>query len=641
MIPSKNNTRPSDSRIGRNASKQEATWLLSRWGDSTWIMESTGDTPRVVDGIYAGVARLPFDATLPNGDLLTHSKYGDILEDIKRVIYYSREGLYGGRITRSEQQYRLGRSLISLVTFMILEELASPTTYLTFSSLTPSHFRTFCERAAMNGRPGIEKHHERIQEALTTIDSEVPSGAAKSGSDVLIEDLSKRTHIPTRTIRNNPQLIDLIDTWLSGLPPAKNPRYTEARQSSESNTHTLISCWDYICRYSDELLHPLRFQPFTHQSPIKIVKSLGAEPKGRTPTIPRDIALCYLNEAIRWLIRYGRPLVEYKNLLDAEVAELRSGRSAGKDYYAAKAFSLYPPPKELSPLGLTRANAHAPGTPIDTRRTNLSVQDACQCLTAACYILFATFTARRKNEILYLEDSDVVPGPDGWDVDFGLLKGSSVSRLDRLSRPIPELLAYASEILLSSHKLQRNQTEDEMLSKRLFVANTSRGRIAPLNYHLNNYLDFFAITNDPGNAKFGAWTLRSHQFRRFFAISYFRHKSDHNLDALSWFLGHLDPDETRTYITEVNGSMEFDAEEREFIKDAITTNNTDADVTPIEKHIARKFNTDKIEFIEPDQLDSYIDYLIESGHLDIRLTSFNLTNTQTPFLIEFLEPRDD
>ena len=647
--------------------KPTAAWMISEWSDIEWILEATGDEARLVEGVLHGIVRINFEQRLPNGRLLTDKKYAVILEDIKRAVFFARAGVYGSEISRAEGLSIFSRNLISFVNFMMIEGLDKPETLFNFSSLTQSHFEAYC-RLAVDGTAGIECHATRIRNTLESLSQDELSSIRLPDGHIDRAWLEKQTHISAKVINQTPETIILLRDFeaCKSYPEytdSKNNRSREypsnrmktismlaQKKTTESRVADLISVWKKLQELEQYLQFPLKFDPFNnnsiHKHKIISCTSLalfyGATPNGRTPTIPIDIAFHYLENAIEWVVSYGPELVQYKNTLDAQLTKLMDGRKARRDHFAPQAFKLVPIPDKLKALNIKRYNYYAPGTNNRKKREELSVDDAIDCLIACCFILIGTFVARRRLEILFLDDESVVPGPDGWDIVFGARKVSATHKLSSLVRPIPDLVYDCSKLLLDLYPTARKNCPDDVLKRRLFVRKNGSNKILAFTQsYLFKILDLFSdIIEVPIDKDGKRWYLRPHELRRFFAMAYFWHRRYHDLHTLSWFMGHIDPEETRRYITEMFGTMELDQEEARYIVNAIRSGiNAGNDWNDFHNHIQQRFNTKNVRLIDPSTLQVYIEQLIEKDCLDIRINSLETSpNSSEEIFVQFIEP---
>lgn len=603
----------------------DAEWLLSDWSEDEWLLEKTGENARVIDGKWRGVIQLSFNFQMTNGDLLTDDHYEDLKEDVKRLIFYSRSGAYAAGLQRAELQARLLNDTKALLDFMIDRGLDQPSGLLAFDSLTPKLFEEFCEIASTRGYCGLNGQDDRLIQFLNSI----PEGRVSS-----LEEISAATAIPSETLLKVRRLQTILFESNRFVEPVKRRRQREAppvrshdhHQDNQGITRAagLISVWKYLNDCRPYLRRPLSFDPFrdiVDQSSIHIASSYGAIAKKKTPTIPHATGLFYLNRAIEWVVCYGNDLVDYHNHLVSELHLLMSRGTSRADYYAEIVFRRNPPPSSLNALGIRRFHSHQTGTPISVRRAELSVIDAIRCLTAAAFILFATFTARRKTELVQLDLQSVVESWDGFDVIFAPRKISDTEQVEALSRPIPDLLNVAFEQLSRMHEMARESTGDEIYRNRLFVHATGHfRRVAPLDDNLIDTLDFFADCIEvPINADRKRWYLRPHECRRLFAIAYFWHKEFHDLDSLSWLLGHLTPEETRHYILESLGQLALDEVTAERTLQALRSGNDVIGISSLTRMFKIRFGVEKIEAVHDEDLNGYIEKLLANDDIDVRV----------------------
>lgn len=166
-------------------------------------------------------------------------------------------------------------------------------------------------------------------------------------------------------------------------------------------------------------------------------------------------------------------------------------------------------------------------------------------LPAACAVVVAAFTARRSVEIQSLKEGCISRNAEG--------DPSLTCWIEKSSRqfeiiPVPESVIKAIELLsvLSRGAREKNN------SKWLFEFMELDGSDGNVNFDLNISIRALAsYVNVPTLPDGTHWQFRSHQFRTFFATVYFYRFHYPSLTALSYFLFHFDPDQTKRYCTDV------------------------------------------------------------------------------------------
>lgn len=176
---------------------------------------------------------------------------------------------------------------------------------------------------------------------------------------------------------------------------------------------------------------------------------------------------------------------------------------------------------------------------------NPATIEECRRTATACWIVIATFTARRDEEIDELhEDCLLGNAEDGWWLNIYIEK--TLQRVEPI--PVPPLVERAVSALLAISQGAR----DACGNGDLFQWLDPSGELTKLDVG-RRLDDFAAWVGVPLHAERGkaatAWHWHPHQFRRFFAILYFYRFEGATLEALSHHLRHFNLEMTRRYVT--------------------------------------------------------------------------------------------
>jgi integrase len=517
---------------------------------------------------------------------------------------------------------------------MVLQGLDDISGELSFSDLTRSLFSLFCQQLP-GGLLSILQIEQRVEAILTTLE---PYQAEKlispDGIDtkILAELLNEEAKIIA-----SPEVMALLYRIAGGGCMDKHFPKTSRKSKRECNgAHDLtygeiaektssarfaecfLTVWKYLWVYSREIPGLLTWDPLEGSSPERLAHDIGCLPRNRTPTIPVDVAFCYLDNAIRWVSEYGAYLIEYYNELCDCLEEIRKGRTARRDYYGPQAFSLVAMPKELESLGICRFNRLASSDRSSNRnvRQILSAEDAIILLRTSCFVIIAAFTARRVSEILDLRDDCIKYGADGWDIHFKVRKIGIAGEYEDFVRPVPDIVKIAVDLLISLTKSLRRRIESDIyLNSNLWLIE-SRGRTSRSSEDaIYRGLDLFADFIEAPLIQGRRWYSRPHQWRRFFAISFFwQNRLGESLSSLSWFLGHLDPAVTMRYILEDIRGGELSEDESSFIVATLSgPEQAIGDIQRLRDMTLNSFAVERIDVIEPDHLKSFVSGLIKDG----------------------------
>ncbi len=637
----------------------EFDWLLSPWSQTRWyLISKNGTTRKDKDGKWINAIKINWHQLLPNGKYLTDHEYSHILERTRRLIASMRTGPYASS-DRSETQYTTALYLFSLIRWMILQGYhIPPYATLTFSVLTRSDFSTFCEQLEC-GMPGIESFNMRAGEFLDSLTTKQlktlrkPCGLINRdllGNSINIEPI--RLHTPATDIflRTYETCTKYPEFNISKANKHRehignrNERILELakKPASETVVTEYLRVWNLLHRHSQVIDGLLTFDPIENTTFTSVLDDINFTHKGRTPTIPTNIALYYLDAAIKWVVEYGESLINYRDMLNVKLAEIKGDRTARNDYYAPIAFNNTPIPKELAELGIKRFHRNPAGTSNKKIRENLSVCEATECLLAACFIIITTFSARRRSEILDLTTNCIHDDYDGYVLDIGLQKASAHYILDHVQRPIPTLVMITVDLLLKMNKDARENTKDHVLASYLFTQHKTSGISNLKNNDIEKRLDLFAdiievptfLINGDGDTK-RRWYIRPHECRRFFAITYFWNSDSSNLQSLSWFMGHLTKEETERYIKEECNSNELPTSIVNLTIEALYSNATKGDKIKLKAIAFEHFDVKNLDFIEEKYLTSFIEDLYNNGSLSVEIISAPETKTGTAICIHF------
>lgn len=174
---------------------------------------------------------------------------------------------------------------------------------------------------------------------------------------------------------------------------------------------------------------------------------------------------------------------------------------------------------------------------------------------AASFILVGGLAARRAGELDSLQTGCAYQDPFGeWWLSSYIEK--TIKDVEQL--PIPAAVGHAVKLLEELSASGRARTSEPWL-RNIDRPNAELGQHSErFGFNLNWGIlinDFADVATIKGGKKDANWRFGAHQLRRAFAIYYYHGNRYSNLDALSRFLRHFDPEVTRIYITEAVGGI--------------------------------------------------------------------------------------
>jgi len=632
-------------------SEWRADWLLSKPSANTWKIRTDKDKPQT---IY-------FNDELPDGNSLIDKAYCQVSETIKKLAFLMRTGAFaeftgGTMISRFNQQYDLVRSLKIIVKFSVSQNV--DIAQLGFRALRQSDFDTFNSLAIfgaehVDGRVALARKFLAEQKKEGNLGVFQKKDGAIDFQKVFKNITGRKNHFDY--LKSPRAIYELRDFRSTPLEKYANNNlageytdyaaipYTELANKpvSESTLSAFHLGWKVLGKMS-HVLPELNGLEWAHVfKSKKIAAELGAQSKGRTKTIPVDTALEYIHHSVRFILEHGKELILTKNFCDKQLLQLFEGTSGRKDYYCQKI--KIPSNATVKALNIKRYNRNPYSASMSQIRINFSVEEAIDCLVAACYIVIGIFACRRIDEVLSLTTECIRPALDGgWELVFGLEKASPSERLALIGRPVPEIVKMAADLLedITPESLSNNNGDFQPLFKSSVDITRTVKKLQPMSQEtLYRFLTFFAdlVQITPVEHNFPEkrrWYLRTHQLRRFFAISYFWHNKYSNLPALTWFMGHTDMDMTLRYVTEEIGGAEMPEEEARYAASIMTMQHKNAEFNELNQKVKETFNVDDIKTIPYAQLENYLERIFKSGSKITR--HFNTTDD-----IVFLEAQNE
>lgn len=400
------------------------------------------------------------------------------------------------------------------------------------------------------------------------------------------------------------------------------PEYMEAEKlkvdTLRKEVGALKKFLDNLTTYSE--LFPEEHRPqkrFFHGVNVsKFAKKHGRKGE-RTRDIPQPVMFKVMDRAIRWVIDYANPLLDYRDKAVEHYEFLQRGDNRGgtgdsRRHYAAKRMRHWFKENPLDAL------AGQPGAPypitsfdknidsskrtrtkisqeqIETARTliaNGTTQEKAakevgiskaslsrilnhgwaedgfgldkvvnEYLFTACLFVIYCFTARRQTEIESLEAGCCIDTPNGPSIR--LYSAKNEQNYDFF--PVTRLVARAVDIL----ERLTSQVRTEENQKLLQVPTVQGGRNE---FWQQGKMNEFAALVEADREIEGSdkWVFSEHQFRRFFAMTYFYKFDASDLPTLSWHLRHDSFDMTYKYLTDRDFATVFDEVMAEKVADLL------------------------------------------------------------------------
>ncbi|MEZ9368921.1 hypothetical protein AB4140_08870 [Shewanella sp. 10N.286.51.B2] len=367
-----------------------------------------------------------------------------------------------------------------------------------------------------------------------------------------------------------------------------------------------------------------------------IAKQFGAGGDKHTRTTPVNTALHMLGESIEFFLGHGSDIfkrvsqwkVSSKNIFDA-----RDGSSTWTLLDCERqALKVTKPAPHLDNLNIVNVYSIYNSNCYDRNdygghlgsvrlKSEMTLEDSVLSLVSACFIIISTLSARRKSELMDLKRGCVKGREGAYELEFHLRKAVIDGERVILRRPIPNIAARAIFILEQLTRVLGDDSNESYIFQSLIDLKATGKKVSPNTIidNVNRFCDYIDVPLTEDNRR---WYPKSHEFRRFFAIVFFWQYKYSNLSAISWMLGHVDLEHTYAYIREVVGGREMTEEEARYASDAVLGDDESSPLKQLRSMITSHFKCADVSLVERDELELYLEMLVEGGVFSVRPHSF-------------------
>lgn len=380
---------------------------------------------------------------------------------------------------------------------------------------------------------------------------------------------------------------------------------------------------------------PLSIPPFPSSNQKSAFNSLflQQQPSRHTPWIPLDIAMTYLNESLRWVVHYGRPLIDFYVRSMAHFKEKGWLHSLSRDDSEEKcrlreqwfAANL---PTELIPLGLTGWQINTgPGIPPAER---FSFSEAMNILIGAATYLITNLAPSRATEISHLEKR-CLEFKDGDGFWLRKRRGKNVEsdQYGEMNIPVPRAVALAIGLLRDlgsksrTFSLNYHSAFEEYL---FYLPQFLNSTIPPmklrekrdLNFALDLFADHVALPPDEHGRR---WYPRIHENRKSFLLTLIWSFKYAALDTARMLAGHTDMNHILAYIKANFPGAEISELEADYLAETLwdfgvsqkrETHNV-RNISALYRRVCAHFKVREISEVSHKDLKDYLDLTLSEG----------------------------
>ncbi|MCA6065360.1 site-specific integrase [Thalassolituus marinus] len=350
---------------------------------------------------------------------------------------------------------------------------------------------------------------------------------------------------------------------------------------------------------------------------------------GRYRSLPRDVVFSSFRNAVEFYLDLGQVLIDGYLALARE-ADAR-GCAIG-DLTQSETIELIP--KRLRDIGVSiwdlsadfRGQNRGGGSALFFKRfrENEGLLQLIEVLYGAIWIILAALSARRSGELRDLKaDTCLVKKSHGYYLQFDLRKRNFGKTREQVLRPIPNV---AARCILSLGDLRQKLSllSSVTISDRLFskphyreVGLSAMGSVDAAKV-LNRFSDYFEVQQDATGHRY---YIRTHQLRRFFAMTFFWAGGFGGLDTLRWFLGHTNVEHVYHYITETVPGEVLRRIGAEYASDALLIGQSNTE--DLGNLLRERYGLSSFSIMQSDEVADYIEDLMMEGLLKIEPVFFD------------------
>ena len=427
--------------------------------------------------------------------------------------------------------------------------------FRTVASLTPDAFDLFCSDLCKQGNEGIVPVTRRVAEYFAENGAErlivpVPGYPTRKPS---LARLAR--HVGVDNPCSLPPRAKALINAMLGLELPERELEEDGPGSAEvpvrlsaKRLTVVIRVWQRAWELRGRMpFDPLGFDPFEVTTAASIAATIGVKTE-RTPDIPPLQACFVLERALRWVHDYSEDILSWLEKVlksafstDTGIRPQRVGSEIAR--LAAIEPTQPPPPGENG--------AHWPIDPVYARDgwSSCSSRSAYptfktlvyKLLPSACMIVLASFTLRRKADLLGIRSGCTSADVDGpWIEIF-----SSKGHRDFRRTPATASVVRALDIMRALSAAAG--PSDEHRSVWLFRELAGQGLL--FGFNPNAIRDFAAHIGLPDVPGGGPWRLTYHQIRRYAIFAYYYRYEYAELAVISEAAGHGSTRETEHYLT--------------------------------------------------------------------------------------------
>ncbi|MDD1016079.1 hypothetical protein [Pseudomonas rubra] len=593
------------------------SWLRSELLDLVWVVDNNQDL-RIVNGEIRGGTRIRWDHDLPNGSMASQ-KNQTLARQCRAITVWAHDGTIGlgGNSLRSIKHFHL---FLHWMTEFFMNRYGDRFSQHGFKIVVVEDLVDFFETYEAGGVTATSQVIPRWEQFLRA------QGLNPTEVDKVREFLT--------TVNAYDKKGRLLDSYLASATRMRSGRprrlqqfskYLERFEGQPANVHYTVPVQRTasLARWAVILSRTLNFIPeFEHSELSDVVRVAEAvrpyidRPNGRTATLPISVGRKLLANCCDWMLNIYPKIYEFVLKVQQKIEFGSNGRRGG----LIKAISLAERRIAIDPQLSNIADRwqRTPSGPTYGESQHMALTTSVVLLklhNAVCYVLLGMLGCGRLNEVISLRAAPM-HGVASKTVEFSIQKSGIDNTRRIMAKPMPQI---AVDCLISLTKLKSvcssiRPSADPLSEECAFFSFNARGLGLITKSDVNGLLRELSLTLDLRTSKGELWLLRSHELRRYFAMSFFHSEGNENsLPALTWFMGHSDIEKTWRYVKESLTGKEMSASEAAMARAAIYSNDQTKSVCALRALVLKYFGCKSMTLLGEDEVQDYLEMMAEEG----------------------------
>lgn len=336
---------------------------------------------------------------------------------------------------------------------------------------------------------------------------------------------------------------------------------------------------------------------------------------GQTRTRGVEEMVPMINGSLGFATGHGSIIVEELERVSRLASDPKTGHSMHEQKLSLKKFV-----KGRSWVRLLSRGAEKVRDTITEIGKTMVIREALELFVGSSLFLTLVLACPRVAEVITLQRKHVFLVAGRAYVRVNLRKVYLAHERAYIDKPIPDVLyrILQTNIRVNDLLIRIFGVEDERAKRRVFATFGFNGIRCMTKERGHRYLQMIFAFLMNGLTDNLSDYIRPHQCRRFFAMTFFHAAGGaSSLPALSWFMGHRGLRETWRYIKEEMTGREISQLEAELAVQAITSDDLSQHAAKLYQVVAKYFGVERVEVVDPDDLQAYLESLHEEGYFSI------------------------